>query len=361
MNFKILTLISLLTIPSLVNSNVPTPKSAYNFEFITNDTNYGGPDFLDISDFTFNKDSFTNYGFELKMGLQSRFVYGTIYCDVEVDNGLNEHYDKNTTPSLGFSINARDIVPFPKEYRFLINGTIFKGLTTFKVNFAFNSMTSSFSFHLNSYYDTRILLEEPEGRIYYEVTYQNSTITEKYETISILGIDKEMHFDLYRNVPFYDYIFNYRLYDSSKFTNRIFYYVYDKDKLLSKILNLSPTEADNHRGLVLEKFNETDSSFQVRTATQFYLNPKDYTLSKYYKDDHRHKVRTMYFPKEYYDVFYDTTHYFEFEKFGNYRKNVYFKFRIHMEKVFIENCFEVIGENKKVGDEISSEEVILWT
>ncbi len=326
-------------------------------------------DVLTINDFVINESNFKEQNFQFTYSVTISNVETSYYykVNIEITNGSGITFDNGDYDELslvtglanGSSKKYSSTVKIPNS---LMNGEIKFSFAVYFSKYAnFSSYVyelCTFNFSIHSYYDEAVEFEEDEIKLIYEVEYANSYLISRYETLYILGVEPVFEYPYYGMVPFYEFSFIYSLTSSRTFEGLIYYFVIDEENVLSHILDYELALDETYRGIQLALIENSKFDFSVQTE-DFYLDTNTYKLSKTRTTTYNTKVNSIYFPKDSYKEFCYTSHIFYLSNFGEGNRDIYFKFFIDMDLVYLENGFSVEGGYGKVIDDYYQEEVII--
>lgn len=354
MNYKLALIIS-----TFLLNTVPIGQSPLNKTTIE-ETEYKNfykcPYYLSINDFTINKSNFNDNDLLVDFIMSSPQRSGTIGIEytLVLENGTK--YDKTNVSNFSYSIFAKEFIKGPLNVRLRVSKSIFieSGIFTMRLSYN-NSNASSFSFRFSPFLDKRIMLKSNKFYNYYEVSYQGNYIYERFEIMQIDGINSYYEFDFYRNIPLYNFRFNFSLKDNALYKGNCYYAVYDPNLLMTNSFSGHNMNKDKYSYFKLNRYDAIGTSFKLKTNILF-LNNLTNEMFRTEKDGYE-MVRSIYFPNEHIDFFSNTFHYLEFKDFGEYKVDIYFPFNVKMEKVLINQQFHLTGEYGSVLTETRFENI----
>ena len=318
-------------------------------------------DELYFENFKINNTNFSSDGLLSRFKVNSKQIdedakYG---IEFEVTNESNETYNKLNIPGLYNEFKGVDLKTGSININLDLGLHVLKGLLNFKISFYKNDLNLySFTFKIHSLTNRSIKMSTTDFKIYYEVLLNSKKIIERYEKLSFLGVDDLLTYDLYRSVPLDEIKIKYTFNKGEEFNGKVYYYVCDFNNYLKSYLPLNFNSEFNFNGLELKTIND-DSLIELEVKNDIFLNEKTYEMSLYRTESFNQKVKTIYFPKKYFSTFSNTYHCLKIDNLGKSKASIHYIFRIKMNKLFIENCFEIIGDHKKVIDDNFFDTVIL--
>lgn len=318
-------------------------------------TTFSAPSYLRIVNFSVDKNSFSNNYLNLHLYVKGLRSNGSV--EIILKNKTVEGWEFDSTDSSTFykyyemsSLNKNDrLVSFRIPKKFLGDHN------TFTFTFTYNySDKKSFSFDLSNYYVSYFDWNEKPVTISYKAELKDSIVYEYYDFVNIGNLDYLMYSDYFLRVNLHDFAVAYKKTEEAYKGSKISFFMYDYYRFYKDIFTYSSPLDNLNYGLDLEIRNK-----HLATKNYYYLNTHDYTMRSYKNGDYIHRVSNIYFPKEHYYIFNMASCYILFRDFGHYKKTVKFDYYLKSSNRFLENDYEVVGENGKTIDDSSLEEVII--